>query len=117
MSNKSHIPYMIIYGVLLILILWMVILTINQQTSTSSYDQWVCIEEACVQEEPAGELWAQQNCAEVLDEETGQQEILCQVTIQGQTQVLPLTDINLSSITMCTESMCVREVPARNATN
>ena len=110
-KNNAHLPFMIIYGVLTVLIVWMLYITVIDEPR---YDEWVCIQEQCISSEPAGEQWASQNCAEVNNTQTGEQQVVCQVNIDGQAQVIPLSEINLSSNTTCTEAVCVQEVPVRN---
>lgn len=112
MNNKFiTVPVIVVAAVLLVFLLWLSLLTVQ---TANPQTQWVCVQEVCVADEPGGELWAQQNCGPVLDETTNQTVQACQITIDGQTQVIAQSEINLSAIRNCIEFACVQEVPVRN---
>ncbi|MFT4250357.1 MAG: hypothetical protein ACMXYD_03280 [Candidatus Woesearchaeota archaeon] len=94
--------FLLLYVLVALLAAWIVV--INAEMATY---EWICIDEACAQDEPGGEQWAQQNC--FVQEET----TFCEVSINAETQILPLEAINLSSISVCTETVCRQEALVR----
>ena len=95
----------------LVIALFVFVLAINQSPSALDED-WVCVQEVCVESAPAGEAWAEQNCGEV-ETEQGDVIVACALVIDGVQQVVPIDALNLSAIEACTQYQCLQEVRVR----
>ena len=89
----------------------MLISACTDSSLSSETAEWRCSLVECAETiELTGVEWAQQNCA-ITDEGT-----LCQVNLDtGQSQIIPLDQLNLSAITatQCVKYVCVEEAPFR----
>ena len=108
-ATKKTVHFIILY--ILIAVLFAIAI-MNFSATQQATGDWVCVQETCIESEPAGEEWAAQNCGEV---ETDQGEIVmaCVLVIDGIEQLVPMDALNLSAIQSCTLYQCLQEVPVR----
>lgn len=105
--------FIVLYVLIAVLGVWMLLVSTQAATSSAASDgEWVCLQTVCSQSEPGGELWAQENCG-FIEDENGEQVEACQVVIDGEEQVIRKDAINLSAIRNCLEYQCVQEVKVR----
>jgi|AntRauTorckE6833_2_1112554.scaffolds.fasta_scaffold123777_2 hypothetical protein len=109
-QTPRQLQMIVVYIFIVLLAVWLAIIT----THTTKPTEWSCVQQTCILDEPGGELWAQQNCGFVTDEQTGQQIEACQITTDGQIQTVRKSEINLSVIRNCLEYACVQEVRVRD---
>lgn len=112
MTNR--IPYrhlLALYVLIAVLGAWMVLAT-NTEVTTQESGDWACLQTVCSQSEPGGELWAQENCG-TIEDENGTLIEACSVVINGQEQIIQRNAINFSAIRSCTEYTCVQEIRVR----
>lgn len=68
--------------------------------------EWLCSAYTC-SDEQTGTEWANENC------EVTEQGTVCPVTVDGQQEMIPLQQLNLTNVNVCQEYTCIEETPSR----
>lgn len=113
---NQHVPHrhlLVLYVIVAIIGVWLLLLSTPDVTGDTQ-EEWVCLQQVCSQSEPGGDLWVQENCG-VIEDDQGNPVEACQVVIDGVEQLVALQEINTSAIRNCVEYTCVQEVRVREA--
>ncbi len=77
---------------------------------TTEDEVWTCSNVIC--SSVAGpEEWTRQNCFDAATEQSVQ--TVCRVQVDGVPRIVPLADLNLSGVQVCSQYSCVQEVRVR----
>jgi hypothetical protein len=108
---EHRLPHVVVlYTLIALLVATSVYLLFFQETDTGT---WQCSNVACANY--AGpDAWVAQNCFQAPNE-NGVDTTVCRVAVEGVNRLLPLSQLNLSSLSVCSEYVCVQEVRVRSA--
>ena len=91
-----------------IAVLALIISIISFFASFATRGEWACVRSECVRW-VEGEEWVKHFCYQ---NETSK-EMFCNVILNDQPLIVPLSMINISSVRSCAETRCVQEVLTR----
>jgi len=91
--------------VIIIFLIWLGVLTFLYLKSSTNED-WKCTLVNCTSF-ITGEEWATDNCFIANNQE------VCKLIIDGQNQLIPKQQLNISAIQQCTEYTCIEETKIR----
>lgn len=105
--NKTKSPKLgIIYVLLALLILATAFQFVN---NFKGKNRWECAQVVC------SKLMTEREIAATICSSNAQGEMICQLNVDGQTVIKPLSQLNLTGLSICAEYNCVKEIQVRNA--
>jgi hypothetical protein len=99
----------ILYALLAVVFVVVVLLFISERKGDNT-EQWTCSQVACASSTGPQE-WVQSNCFETAIENGT--DVVCRLEVEGVNRLIPLRELNLTDVRVCTQYACVQEVRTR----